>query len=111
MAIARAGRDVGGHRDAAHPAMGHETEGGRILARQLDELMPHRGALLADARQVGGRVLHADDVLELEQPRHGVDGHVDVVDEVAAADLDGFDLVGVAGELGLDGQRVGVVGG
>ena len=37
----------------------------------------HRRALLADPRHVGGRVLHADDIGQLEQPRHGVDRHVD----------------------------------
>ena len=37
----------------------------------------HRCALLRHPRQVGGRVLYAGDVLQFEQPRHGLDRHVD----------------------------------
>ena len=53
---------------------------------------PQRRALLRDARHVGGRVLHARDVLELIEPLHGVDRHVDhrarrdVVDDDRNAD-------------------------
>ena len=34
-------------------------------------------ALARDAREVAGRILHADDVLELVEPLHRVDRHVD----------------------------------
>ena len=53
---------------------------------------PHRCALLRHARHVGGGVLHAGDVLQLKQPLHGVDRHVDdraarnVVDDDRDAD-------------------------
>ena len=60
---AERGRDIGGDRDAALAAMRHEAERGRVLARELDEVLAERRALLAHARHVGGRVLHADDVL------------------------------------------------
>ena len=56
-------RDVGRDRDAAVPAMRHEAERRPVLAGELDELRPHRMPLQADAREIGGRVLHADDVL------------------------------------------------
>ena len=54
--------------------------------------VPHRRALLRHAHHVGGRVLHAGDVLQLEQPRHRLDRHVDhrarrdVVDDDRNAD-------------------------
>ena len=53
---------------------------------------PMRGALLRHPHHVGGRVLDAGDVLQLEQPLHGVDRHVDhrtrrdVVDDDRNAD-------------------------
>ena len=59
------------------PAMRHEAERGRVLARELVEVLAHRRALLRDAHDVGGRILHAGDVVKLEQPHHGVDRHVD----------------------------------
>ena len=74
---AQARRHVRGHRDAAVAAMRHEAERGDVLARKLVEVGPHRGALLRHARHVGGRVLHAGNVLEFKQARHGVDRHVD----------------------------------
>ena len=49
-------------------------------------------ALQADAVDLAGRVLDADDVLQLEEPRHGLDRHVDhrarrdVVDDDRNAD-------------------------
>ncbi len=70
-------RHVRGHRDAAVPAMRHEAERGRILAGELIEAFPHGVALLRDAHHIGGGILHAGDVLELEQPLHGLDRHVD----------------------------------
>ena len=35
---AERGRDIGGDRDAARPAMRHEAESGRVLAGELDEV-------------------------------------------------------------------------
>ena len=58
-------------------AVGIEAECGRVLAGELIEIRPHRGALLRDARHVGGRILDAGDIFQLEQPLHGVDRHVD----------------------------------
>ena len=72
--------------------MRHEAERGRVLAGELVEARAHGRALLRDAHHVGGRVLHAGDVLQLEQPLHGVDRHVDhrarrdVVDDDRNAD-------------------------
>ena len=70
-------RDVGRDRDAAMAAMRHVAEDGCILARQLIEVLAHRRALLRHPHHAGGRILHAGDVLQFEQPRHGVDRHVD----------------------------------
>ena len=73
-------------------AMGHETQRGDVLAGQLIEVLAHRRALLRHARHVRGGVLDAGDVLQFEQPRHGVDRHVDhraprnVVDDDRNAD-------------------------
>ena len=74
------------------PAVRHEPERGRVLAGQLIEPLAHCRALLRDPHHVGGRVFHARDVVELEQARHGIDGHVDhrtrrnVVDDDRNAD-------------------------
>ena len=73
-------------------AVRHEAERRRVLAGELVEVRPHRGALLRDAHHVGGRVLYARDVLQLEQALHRVDRHVDhrarrnVVDDDRNAD-------------------------
>ena len=44
----------------------HIGERRHVLAGKLDELGPHRVALLRDAPDIAGRVLHADDVLQVE---------------------------------------------
>ena len=59
------------------PAMRHEAERARVLARELDEVRAHLGALLARPHHVRGRVLYAHDVLDFIELRHRVDGHVD----------------------------------
>ena len=58
-------------------AMSHEAERGGVLAGKLIEILAQCRALLRHARHVGGGVLDAGDVLELVQPLHGVDRHVD----------------------------------
>ena len=74
------------------PPARHGGERRHVLARELDEIRPQRVALLGDAADVAGRVLDADDVLELVEPLHRVDAHVDdaarrdVVDEDRNAD-------------------------
>ncbi len=89
---AQARRDIGGDRNAAMAAMRHEAESRRVLAGELDEIRAHGVPLLADAGDVGGRILHADDVLQLVEPRHRIDRHVDhraagdVVDDDRDAD-------------------------
>ena len=73
-------------------ARGIEGERGHVLARKLDEIRPHGLPLQRDAREIAGRILHARDVLQFEQPLHGVDRHVDhragrdVVDDDRNAD-------------------------
>src|SRR5207248_1102801 len=46
--------------------MHHVAEHGGVLARQLVEILAHRGALLRHPHHAGGRVLDACDVLQLE---------------------------------------------
>jgi len=58
-------------------AMGHVTQHGGILTRQLVEILTQFGALLRDPHHARGRVLDAGYILQLEQPRHGVHAHVD----------------------------------
>ena len=58
-------------------AMGHEAQRRDIFAGQLIEILAHRRALLRHPRHVGGGILDAGDVLQFEQPRHGLDRHVD----------------------------------
>ena len=70
-------RHVRGHRDAAVAAVGVEAERGDVLAGELVEVLAHRHALLRHPRHVGGRVLHAGDVLQLIEPLHRVDVDVD----------------------------------
>ena len=59
-------RDVGGDRDAAVAAVRHECQGRRVFARQLVEVRTHGVTLLADPIELGGGVLDANDVLQLE---------------------------------------------
>ena len=89
---AEARRRVGRDRDAAVAAMSHEAERGGVLAGKLEEVGTHGPALLADPGDVGRRVLHADNVRKLIEPRHGIDRHVDhragrnIIDEDRDAD-------------------------
>jgi hypothetical protein len=70
-------RDIRRHRNAAHPAMRVEPQRRRIFAGNLNELAPAHRTLLRDARDVGRRVLNANDVGNLGQPAHRVDRDVD----------------------------------
>lgn len=64
--------DVGGHRDAAVPAVGHVAQRGQVVARQQHPVVAAQLALHGGAGHVGGRVLDADDVGQLGQPAQGV---------------------------------------
>ena len=64
-------------RNAAVAPVRHEAQGRGVLARQHHEVGAHRRPLLRSAREIGGRVLDADYVLQCEAARHGVDAHVD----------------------------------
>ena len=44
----------------------HIGERRHVLARELDEVRPHRVALQRDPRQIGGSILDAGDVLQLD---------------------------------------------
>ncbi len=85
-------RHIGGHRNAAVAAMGVERQRRAVLTRELVEALAKRGALLRCPHRIGGRVLHPGDVLQVIQPLHGLDGHVDhraagdVVDDDRNAD-------------------------
>src|SRR6202030_1391870 len=85
-------RHVRGHRNAALPALGVEAQRGRVLARELDEILAAGRALQAYAVELGGGVLAALDVRELRKPLHRLDRNVDhraarnVVDEDRNAD-------------------------
>ncbi len=80
-------RDVGGDRDHAVAAMGHVAQGRGVVAGQQHPVGTAQQALHADAGQVAGGVLDADDVGQLGQARQGLVGDVDagatghVVDE------------------------------
>ena len=70
--------DVGRHRNAAVAAMRHQGERRRVLAGELHEVGSHGVALQACARQVGGGVLDADDVVAIvEELLHRLHAHVD----------------------------------
>ena len=56
--------------------MRHESERGDILAGKLIEVLAYRRTLLRHPHDIGGRVLDAGDVFQLEQPIHGVDRHI-----------------------------------
>ncbi len=49
-------------------ALGIEAERRRIFARKLDEAVTHGLSLSTDAVDLRGRILHADDVLQFEEP-------------------------------------------
>ena len=63
-----------------------------VASRQLVEILAHRRALLRHPDHAGGGILDAGDVLQFEQPLHGIDRHVDhrarrdVVDDDRNAD-------------------------
>ena len=55
----------------------HAGQRRHVLARQLDEIGPHGVALQRHAGDIAGGILDADDVLQLIQPRHRVNRHID----------------------------------
>ncbi len=79
-------------------AMRHEAERRGVLARELQEIGPHHLPLQAHPAHVGGGILDANDILHLEQSRHGLDRHVDhrarrdVVDDQWQGDRPGHRL-------------------
>ena len=85
-------RHVRHHRDAAVAAGRVVGERGHVLAGELDEIRPHRLALLRDAGEIRRRVLDAGDVRQFVEPRHGRHRHVDhrarrdIVDDDGDAD-------------------------
>ena len=70
-------RDIRHHRDAAVRARRHAGQRRDVVARQLNELRPHRLPLHRNAADIAGRILDADDVLQLVTALHRVDAHVD----------------------------------
>jgi hypothetical protein len=53
-------------------------QSGRILARQLDEVVAAGDALVRDPLELAGRILDADNVLvRLGEQTHGLGAHVD----------------------------------
>ena len=65
-----------GHRNAPAPALRVKAQSGGVFARKLDEISTARQPLSSNARQIAGRVFHADDVFERRQFRHGFDLHI-----------------------------------
>jgi hypothetical protein len=59
------------------PSGGVVGERRHVLAGELDEIGSESMTLLGHTGEIGGRVLHAGDVLQFVEPRHGGDGHVD----------------------------------
>ncbi len=70
-------RDIGGDRNAAMPAVGVIAKGRGILARKLDEIRAAGDALLRNAGDVAGCVLHPRDARQFRQGAHGFGRHVD----------------------------------
>src|SRR5215831_12767995 len=57
--------------------VGHKAQCGRILTGKLGKIGAERLALLRYPYHACGRVLDTGDILQIEQPLHGVDRHVD----------------------------------
>ena len=74
---AKARCHIRGDRDAAVSAMGHEAQCGGIFTGELIEPLPHSRALLGDAPHICRRILYTCDIVELEQPFHRLDRHID----------------------------------